>query len=45
MLNSLEKFTAFFGMQLAHLLFFAAEETSRTLQEKGMSVQEALSAA
>ena len=33
-LASLEKFETLFGLKLAHLLFGAAEETSKVLQEK-----------
>ena len=40
-LNTLEKFATLFGLRLGHL-FSAAEETSRGLQAKDTSVQEAL---
>ena len=43
-LSSLEKFETLFGIKLAHLLFAAAEETSKVLQAKDTSVQEAVSA-
>ena len=40
----LEKFDIFFGVQLGHLLFGSAENTSKVLQGKDISVQEAFSA-
>ena len=43
-LAALEKFEIFFGLKLGHLLFGAAEETSKTLQAKDTSVKEAVSA-
>ena len=43
-LSSLEKFETLFGLKLAHLLFGAAEETSKVLQAKNTCVQEAVSA-
>lgn len=42
-LSSLQKFGTLFGLRLAHLLFSAAEETSKFLQGKDTNVQEALS--
>ena len=42
--TALEKFDMFFGLQLGHLLFRAAENTSIVLQRKDISVQEAFSA-
>ena len=42
--TALEKFDMFFGLQLGHLLFGAAENTSIVLQRKNISVQEAFSA-
>ncbi|KAL5503223.1 hypothetical protein EMCRGX_G010140 [Ephydatia muelleri] len=42
--TALEKFDMFFGLQLGHLLFGAAENTSIVLQRKDISVQEAFSA-
>ena len=43
-LAALEKFEIFFGLKLGHLLFGAAEETSKALQAKDTSVKEAVSA-
>ena len=43
-LAALEKFEIFFGLNLGHLLFGAAEETSKALQAKDMSVREAVTA-
>ena len=43
-LAALEKFEMLFGLKLGHLLFSAAEQTSRVLQAKDTSVQEAVSA-
>ena len=43
-LSSLEKFETLFGLKLAHLLFGAAEETSKVLHGKNTSVQETASA-
>ena len=43
-LAALEKFSTFFGLRLGHLLFSASEETSKALQGKSTSIQEALSA-
>ena len=40
----LEKFEIFFGLRLGHLLFGAAEETSKALQAKDTSVKEAVTA-
>ena len=37
--TALEKFDMFFGLQLGHLLFGAAENTCIVLQRKGISVQ------
>ena len=42
--TALEKFDMLFGLQLGHLLFGAAENTSIVLQRKDISVQEAFSA-
>ena len=42
-LNILDKFSTRFGLRLSHLLFAAAEETSKTLQAKSTTVQEVLS--
>ncbi len=41
---ALEKFEVFFGLKLGYLLFSAAEETSRVLQNKDRTLQEAVSA-
>ena len=41
----MEKFSTFFGLKLAHLLFGAAEQLSRTLQSKQTSAQDAFKAA
>ena len=41
---ALEKFDIPFGLKLSHLLFSAAEETSKVLQAKDTCVQEAISA-
>ena len=41
---ALERFEIFFGLKLGHLLFGAAEETSKALQVKDSSVQEAVTA-
>ena len=41
---ALEKFEMLFGLKLGHLLFSVAEQTSRVLQAKDTSVQEAVSA-
>ena len=43
-LAALEKFEMLFGLKLGHLLFSAAEQTSRVLQAKDTTVQEAVSA-
>ena len=43
-LSLLQRFETFFGLNLSHLIFSATEQTSRTLQAKDTSVQEALSA-
>lgn len=43
-LTSLEKFETLFNLKLGHLLFSAAEDTSRVLQAKDISIQEAVSA-
>ena len=42
-LHSLEKFETYFGLKLAHLLFGASEQLSKTLQAKDLTLQEALS--
>ena len=44
LLAALEKFEMFFGLKLGHLLFGAAEETSKVLKAKDTSVQESVSA-
>ena len=41
-LSILEKFSTLFGLRLGHLLFSAAEETSKSLQAKNTTVQEAM---
>jgi len=41
---ALEKFETFFGLKLGYLLFSAAEETSKVLQNKDRTLQEAVSA-
>ena len=43
-LTALEKFCTLFGLKLGYLLFGAAENVSKCLQAKDISVQEALSA-
>jgi hypothetical protein len=43
-MTALEKFDTLFGLKLSYLLFGAAEDVSRCLQAKDLSVQEALSA-
>lgn len=43
-LAALEKFEMFFSLKLGHLLFSAAEETSKVLQAKDPSVLEDVSA-
>lgn len=43
-LSLMEKYDTFFGLKLAYLLFATAEEVSKTLQRKDVSLQEALSA-
>ena len=40
----MEKFDTLFGLKLGYLLFGAAEEVSKCLQAKDISLQEALSA-
>ena len=42
--TALERFDMFFGLQLGHLLFGSVENTSKVLQGKDISVQEASSA-
>ena len=42
-LTAIEKFDVLFGLNLGHLLFSAAEETSKILQAKHTSVQEVVS--
>ena len=44
-LVALENFSTLFGLRLGYLLFGAAEETSKALQAKDTSVQEALTSA
>ena len=44
LLQSLEKFSTFFGIKLCHLLFSAAEKVSSTLQRKDITLAEALTA-
>lgn len=43
LLATLDKFETFFGLKLGHQLFGAAEEVSKVLQTKDLSVQEAVS--
>ena len=43
LLSLLEKFDTYFGLKLSHLLFSATEQTSITLQNKDISIQEATS--
>ena len=43
LLSTLDKFETYFGLKLSHLLFAAAEEVSKVLQTKNLSVQEAVS--
>ena len=43
-LSALEKFETFFSLRLGYLLFGCAENTSKVLQAKDLSVQEAVSA-
>ena len=42
--TALEKFDTLFGLQLGHLLFGCAENTSKVLQAKDLLIQEAMSA-
>ena len=42
--TTLEKFDTLFGLQLGHLLFGCAENTSKVLQAKDLLIQEAISA-
>uniref|UniRef100_A0A1X7TXD7 Uncharacterized protein n=1 Tax=Amphimedon queenslandica TaxID=400682 RepID=A0A1X7TXD7_AMPQE len=44
LLQSLEKFSTYFGIKLCHLLFNAAEQVSSTLQRKDITLSEALTA-
>ena len=44
-LSLLQRFDTFFGLHLSHLIFSATEQTSRALQAKDTSVQEAVNAA
>ena len=41
-LTSLEKYEIYFGIKLSHLLFGPAEEVSKVLQAKNISLQESL---
>ena len=41
----MEKFSTFFGLKLAHLLFGASQQLSRTLQSKQKSAEDAFKAA
>jgi len=43
-LTALERFVILFGLKLGHLLFGAAEETSKALQAKDTLVKEAVTA-
>ncbi len=43
-LAALEKFEIFFGLKLGNLLFSTAEETSKVLQAKDLTIQEAIAA-
>ena len=45
LLTTLDKFETYFGLKLGHQLFGAAEEVSKVLQTKDLSVQEAVSSA
>uniref|UniRef100_A0A1X7UDD7 Uncharacterized protein n=1 Tax=Amphimedon queenslandica TaxID=400682 RepID=A0A1X7UDD7_AMPQE len=42
LLQSLEKFSTYFGVKLCHLLFSATEQVSSTLQRKDITLSEAL---
>ena len=42
-LSSLEKFSTLFGLKLGYTLFSAAEEVSKGLQAKDLTIQEAMS--
>ena len=44
LLHSLEKFSSLFGLRLSYLLFSAAEQVSLTLQQKDISLNDALNA-
>ena len=43
-LNSMDKFSTYFGLQLSHLIFSATEQLSITLQGKETSLQQAVEA-
>ena len=43
LLTSLEKYETYFGLKLAYLLFGASEQVSKTLQNKDLTLQEAIS--
>ena len=44
-LNTMEKFSAFFGLKLSHLIFSATEQLSITLQGRNTTMQEAVDSA
>jgi len=44
LLNIIEKFSTYFGLQLSHLIFSATEQLSITLQGKTTSLQQAVEA-
>ena len=44
-LNTMEKFSAFFGLKLSHLIFSATEQLSITLQSRNTTMQEAVDSA
>ena len=43
-LNSMEKFSTYFGLKLGHLIFSATEQLSLNLQAKDTTIQEAIQA-
>ena len=43
-LNSMEKFSTYFGLKLSHLVFSATEQLSLTLQGRDTTIQEAVQA-
>ena len=41
-LSSMEKFSTYYGLKLAHLIFSATEQLSLTLQGRDTTIQEAV---